>query len=147
MEETRTCPYCGEAIRVEAVRCRYCRSRLTALDPERWHRDHADRRLAGVATAVARALAVPVGAVRVGFLVLAFFHLLGPILYGALWLVVPFRAGEDSPLTRGLARVRAVAAELARLLGGARSAERSAQDAGHGRADAARTEIPARRAP
>ena len=106
MDEFRPCPYCGEEIRTAATRCRFCRSRLTALDPERWYRDHPERRVAGVASAVARALAVPVGAVRLGFIVLTFLHFLGPLLYGALWLLVPFTPGGDAPLTCALARAR-----------------------------------------
>jgi phage shock protein PspC (stress-responsive transcriptional regulator) len=106
MDEFRKCPYCGEEIRAAATRCRYCRSRLTALDPERWFRDHPERRVAGVASAVARALAVPVGAVRLGFIVLTFIHLLGPMLYVALWLLVPFAPGGDAPVTHVLAWLR-----------------------------------------
>ena len=100
MDEFRTCPFCGEQIRTAATRCRYCRSRLTTLDPERWYRDHPERRVAGVASAVARALAVPVGAVRLGFIVLTFVHLIGPLLYGALWLLIPFAPGGDAPFGR-----------------------------------------------
>jgi phage shock protein PspC (stress-responsive transcriptional regulator) len=74
------------------------------LDPTRWYRDRPERRIAGVAAAVAEGVGVAVSAVRVGFIVLAFFHLLGPVLYGALWLVVPFTPGEPSPLEQVLAR-------------------------------------------
>jgi phage shock protein PspC (stress-responsive transcriptional regulator) len=101
-DATRKCPYCAEVIPAEAVRCRYCRSRLTTLDPERWHRDHPERRIAGVAAALGRALAVPAGVVRVGFIVSTFFHLLGPLVYGALWLVIPYAPGEESALERTL---------------------------------------------
>jgi phage shock protein C len=100
MDETRRCPYCGEEIRAEATRCRYCRSLLTTLDPERWHRDHPERRVAGVASAVARAFTIPVGAARLGFIVLAFFHFLGPLLYLTLWALIPFAPGDPSPLDR-----------------------------------------------
>jgi phage shock protein PspC (stress-responsive transcriptional regulator) len=91
--DTRQCPQCGEEIRAEAIRCRFCRSWLTHLDPERWHRDHPERRLAGVAAAIAHAFAVPVGAVRLGFVILSFVHLLGLLLYVALWLTIPFASG------------------------------------------------------
>ena len=100
MSERRKCPYCAEEIPGEAVRCRFCRSRLTSLDPESWHRDLPERKLAGVAAAVSRAVTAPVGLVRVVFVVLSVFHFLGPMLYVALWLVVPFEPGEESVLGR-----------------------------------------------
>jgi phage shock protein PspC (stress-responsive transcriptional regulator) len=92
---------------------------LAAFDPERWFRDHPERRVAGVASAVARALALPVGAVRLGFIVLTFVHLLGPLVYGALWLLIPFTSGGDAPFTRALAWARDT---LDRLIGERRRA-------------------------
>ena len=40
---------------------------------------------------MAHALAVPLPAVRLAFVVLTFFHLLGPLLYAGLWLIIPAR--------------------------------------------------------
>jgi len=112
MDDTRTCPYCAEEIPAAAVRCRYCRSRLSSFEPATWHRDLPERRVAGVAAALARPLAMPVGLVRVGFIALGFLHLLGPVLYGALWLVIPFAPGEPSVVTRLATHVRALADDL-----------------------------------
>lgn len=109
-ESTRPCPYCAEEISASAVRCPHCRSRL--MEPGRWHRDHPERRLAGVAAGVARALALPVTAVRVAFLVLVFVHFIGPIVYGALWLLMPYAAGEDPPYVAILARAKRFADQL-----------------------------------
>ena len=116
MDGTRKCPYCAEDIRAEAIRCPYCRSRIAALDPARWFRDHPERRLAGVAAAVAHALALPVTAVRVGFIVGTFVHGVGPIAYLALWLIVPFHPGDPSPLAHLVDAVR----DLVAGFGGAR---------------------------
>jgi len=92
-------------------------SRIGALDPARWYRDHPERRLAGVAAAIAHALALPPTIVRVGFVVLTFIHLLGPLAYGALWLVLPFHPGEPSRLEHLAASVRDWIAGLGRRSG------------------------------
>ena len=111
----KKCPYCAEDIAQGAVRCPHCRSRLHLLDAASWHRDHPERVVAGVAAAVAHATAVPVTLVRAAFVVLAFVHLLGPLVYGALWLLLPERAGEPSLLERAL---DGGAAALRRMRGG-----------------------------
>ncbi len=105
---TRPCPYCAEEIQTEAVICRFCRSRLGAVDPSAWRRDHVERRVAGVAAAVSHGLAVPVGLVRVAFIAFSFVHLLGPMAYVALWATIPPRAGEPSLVERALETLRAV---------------------------------------
>jgi len=99
MDETtrrRPCPFCAEDIAAAAIRCPHCRSRLSMFEPNEWRRDHPEGRLAGVAAAVAHATALPVGAVRLGFGVLTFIHLIGPVLYGLGWLFIPRHAGAPS---------------------------------------------------
>jgi len=73
------------------------------LDTGRWHRGYPDRRLAGVASAVSHGLGLPLAAVRVGFIVLGFVHLIGVFLYLLLWLALPGTPGSESPLDRALA--------------------------------------------
>jgi len=51
-------------------------------------------------------MALPVGAVRLGFLVLTFVHVVGPVLYGALWAIIPFAPGMESPLERAIRQVQ-----------------------------------------
>jgi len=103
MSNTQRCPYCAEQIASQAVRCPYCRSRLASFDLSGWYRDHPERKLGGVAAAMGQALAVPVVLVRVAFVVttLFVFHI-GPLVYAALWLLLPYAPGDEPPLERAL---------------------------------------------
>ena len=105
MDETtarRPCPFCAEDIAAAAIRCPHCRSRLAMFEPNEWRRDHPERRIAGVAAAIAHATALPVNAVRVGFVALTFIHLLGPLLYGLGWALIPREAGGPSAVEDAL---------------------------------------------
>jgi phage shock protein PspC (stress-responsive transcriptional regulator) len=106
MDETtarRPCPYCAEDIAAAAIRCPHCRTRLSLFEPNEWRRDHPGGRVAGVAAAIAHATAVPVSMVRLGFGVLTFIHLLGPLLYGLGWIFIPRHAGAPSIAEQTLA--------------------------------------------
>jgi phage shock protein PspC (stress-responsive transcriptional regulator) len=70
-----------------------------------WHRAGAERRLAGVCTALARELDVPLPAVRAAFVLavaLPGIRVLALALYLALWLVTPPAPGEPSGLDRAV---------------------------------------------
>lgn len=112
MDRARRCPYCAEEIAADAIRCRHCRSRLSFVDPRGWHRDQPGRRIAGVSVAVARSLALPIGAVRAAFVLATFVQFVGPLIYLALWLTIPYREGGDAPLDRVLAEVKGLATRL-----------------------------------
>lgn len=106
--DTKQCPWCAETIAAQALKCRYCGSRLDrpAARAAGWHRSYPDRKIAGVCAAVSENLGLPITAVRVGFLLLALFRGFGLFLYGVLWLLVPREPDGPSPLDHGLAWAR-----------------------------------------
>ena len=67
----------------------------------------------GVASALGHALSIPVGLIRLGFVVSCFFHLAGPLAYAVLWVVIPENLGQASALQRGFVKAEAWAAILA----------------------------------
>jgi len=98
----KICQFCAEEIRSEAVYCRYCRSHLASRDGVEWFRGHPDARLAGVCAALAHAFAIPVGMVRLLFVLFTVFIHVGLFAYVGLWLLIPSAAGEPSHAERAL---------------------------------------------
>jgi phage shock protein PspC (stress-responsive transcriptional regulator) len=70
-----------------------------------WHRGGPERRLAGVCTALAREMNVPLAAVRAAFVLavaLRGIRVLAAGLYLALWFVTPPAVEEPSGLDRAI---------------------------------------------
>jgi len=70
-----------------------------------WHRDYAERRIAGVCAGLAAQLDWSVTAVRAGFILLTlfpFFSAVGVWLYLVLWFLMPAEPGAGSGLDRVL---------------------------------------------
>ena len=104
--ERQPCPFCAEEIQSAARRCPHCRSRLEPFGPDRWHRDHAERRLAGVAAGNPPTTRLPpaLGGARV--VALALLPFAGPILYAALWVTMPDGPHEEPIADRAIDLVR-----------------------------------------
>ncbi len=88
----KTCRYCDEQVRAEAIKCKHCGSYIGSrrVRSGDWYRASDDRMIAGVCRGLADEFGLPVAVVRLAFVLATLFAGgIGMIVYGVLWVVMP----------------------------------------------------------